>query len=311
MGVLGELWGMSEGMKTGKMLGRIAAVVIGGIALANCASSPSTPNYRGGGYYKVGTPYTINGVRYVPREDTRYDRTGYASWYGEKFHGRRTANGETYNMNDLTAAHPTLPLPTHVRVTNLANGKSLVLRVNDRGPFAKGRIIDVSKQAAKKLGFYNQGTAKVRVQYIGRAPLESYVAAPAKTTTAERKAADAAPTVKVVSSRLEGGAVKTATQATGSIVEAAKVAGVKAAAPYKKPAHDIFVHVASYLNQGEAGVAKAALKSLGPSDVISKLVDGQTYYLLKLGPLRTQSDANAKIRALRTLGYTDARVDLD
>ena len=297
---------MSEGMKTGKMLGRIAVFLISGVVLANCASPSSSPNYRGGGYYKVGSPYTINGVRYVPREDNRYDRTGYASWYGEKFHGRRTANGETYNMNDLTAAHPTLPLPTHVRVTNLANGKSLVLRVNDRGPFAKGRIIDVSKQAAKKLGFYKQGTAKVRVQYISRAPLESYVAAPAETTRAERQAADAAPTVKVASTRLEGGVLETSAQATGSIVEAAKIA----AKPYKKPVGNIFVHVASYLNQGEAGVAKTSLNSLGPSNVVSKLVDGQTYYLLKLGPLRTQSDADAKIRALRALGYTDARVDL-
>ncbi|MFC1659537.1 septal ring lytic transglycosylase RlpA family protein [Pseudomonadota bacterium] len=121
-------------------------------------------NYTG--YYKIGKPYEVLGQKYCPMEDKRYKETGVASWYGEKFYGKKTANGEIYNMHDLTAAHRTLPLPSIVRVTNLNNGKSIKVRVNDRGPFAKDRIIDVSKETAQKLGFIGYGTAKVKVEYL-------------------------------------------------------------------------------------------------------------------------------------------------
>ncbi|MDH5723051.1 MAG: septal ring lytic transglycosylase RlpA family protein [Alphaproteobacteria bacterium] len=118
------------------------------------------------GYYKVGSPYVINGKRYYPSVDYGYNKTGIASWYGPNFHGKSTANGEIFDQNELTAAHKTLPLPSIVRVTNLENGKSIVARVNDRGPYAHGRIIDMSKRSAELLGFKNQGTAKVRVQVL-------------------------------------------------------------------------------------------------------------------------------------------------
>lgn len=126
----------------------------------------------GGGYATVGQPYVVAGRTYVPREDPTYARTGVASWYGADFHGQLTANGERYDMTALTAAHPTLPLPSYVRVTNLQNGASLVVRVNDRGPFVASRIIDVSAQTALLLGFHEAGTASVRVEYVGRAGLE-------------------------------------------------------------------------------------------------------------------------------------------
>ena len=115
---------------------------------------------------QVGKPYVVKGVRYVPREDPDYDVVGLASWYGRPFHGRKTASGQIYDMNALTAAHPTLPLGTRVRVTNLANHRSVALTVNDRGPFAKGRIIDVSRRAADRLGFRRAGTTRVRVEVI-------------------------------------------------------------------------------------------------------------------------------------------------
>ncbi|MCB1782983.1 MAG: septal ring lytic transglycosylase RlpA family protein [Alphaproteobacteria bacterium] len=118
------------------------------------------------GAYKVGSPYKVNGVWYRPVVDYGYDETGIASWYGPGFHGKKTANGETFDENELTAAHKTLPLPTLVRVTNLDNGRSLVVRVNDRGPYAKSRIIDLSKRSAELLGFKGRGTAKVRVQVM-------------------------------------------------------------------------------------------------------------------------------------------------
>src|SRR5580698_2414497 len=144
------------------------------LALAACSSSPSNdagvPPGGGQGIYKVGNPYQIDGVWYYPAEDWNYDETGIASWYGPGFQERYTANGEVYDQNDLTAAHKTLPLPSFVRVTNLDNGRSIVLRVNDRGPFARGRIIDVSRRSAQLLGFYGIGTAKVRVTYVSQAP---------------------------------------------------------------------------------------------------------------------------------------------
>ena len=118
------------------------------------------------GHYKVGNPYTVLGQTYYPKEQPDYEEIGMASWYGSDFHNKKTANGETYNMNDYTAAHRTLPMPCIVKITNLENGKSVKVRVNDRGPFAKNRIIDVSKKVAKKLDFHEKGTTKVKVEYL-------------------------------------------------------------------------------------------------------------------------------------------------
>ncbi|MGF6175058.1 septal ring lytic transglycosylase RlpA family protein [Ensifer sp. 4252] len=126
---------------------------------------------KGGGRYMVGKPYVVKGKRYYPKEDLNYDRKGIASWYGSVFQGSRTANGEVYDQYHISAAHPTLPLPSYVRVTNLENGSSLIVRVNDRGPYRKGRIIDVSSKAADMLDLKHRGTASVRVQYVGRARL--------------------------------------------------------------------------------------------------------------------------------------------
>lgn len=129
------------------------------------------PVPKGGGVYKTGEPYLAGGKWYTPVDDRAYDQVGFASWYGDFFHGRRTANGEIYDMNALTAAHPTLPLPTYAIVTNLQNNRSVVVRVNDRGPYHDNRIIDLSHRAAELLGLYNHGTAPVRVRYFAPAPL--------------------------------------------------------------------------------------------------------------------------------------------
>ena len=130
-----------------------------------------SPVPKGGGRYKLGRPYVVAGKRYVPRHQPAYDQIGIASWYGRDFHGRLTANGEIFDMHALSAAHPTLPLPSFVHVTNLENGRTLIVRVNDRGPFKPGRIIDLSRRAAHQLGMRTQGTARVRVQYVRPAGL--------------------------------------------------------------------------------------------------------------------------------------------
>jgi peptidoglycan lytic transglycosylase len=172
---------------------RSVAAVAACLVLANCASSGKfasrvDPKYgvsssprvvafgepvpKGGGTYRVGKPYTVGGRIYVPEEDPTYREEGMASWYGDDFHGRQTANGEVFDMTSLTAAHPTLPMPCYARVTNLGNGKSLIVRVNDRGPYHGNRLIDVSNRAAELLEFKGNGVARVRVEYVARAPLE-------------------------------------------------------------------------------------------------------------------------------------------
>ncbi|MGA8613057.1 MAG: septal ring lytic transglycosylase RlpA family protein [Xanthobacteraceae bacterium] len=158
------------------------------LLLAHCAGSNFDSRYgvspsprvvdlgepvpKGGGTYRVGSPYVVSGRTYVPSENPHYAAVGLASWYGEDFHGRYTANGEIYDLNAISAAHPTMPIPSYARVTNLNNGRSLVVRVNDRGPFAANRIIDVSVRAARLLDFYDRGTTRVRVEYLGRAPMQ-------------------------------------------------------------------------------------------------------------------------------------------
>jgi peptidoglycan lytic transglycosylase len=171
------------------LLARVLAVAAGSLALANCSGTtskldpkwgvsasarvvePGQPVPKGGGVYRIGKPYQVAGRTYVPEEDPNYKAEGLASWYGDDFHGRYTANGEIFDMNTITAAHPTMPLPSYARVTNMRNHKSIVVRVNDRGPYVGNRVIDLSVKTAKLLEFHGQGVAKVKVEYIGRAPL--------------------------------------------------------------------------------------------------------------------------------------------
>jgi rare lipoprotein A len=177
----GDLMGTGGGHL--RRMARVSAVALGCLALANCTAtkvsqySPKVvadgePVPKGGGAYRVGQPYTINGRTYYPSENRSYRAEGIASWYGPDFHGRLTANGEVFDMHGISAAHPTMPLPSYARVTNLDNGRSIVVRVNDRGPYAQNRIIDLSIGAADALHFYGNGLARVRVEYVGRAPLD-------------------------------------------------------------------------------------------------------------------------------------------
>lgn len=131
---------------------------------------------RSKGSFRLGEPYQISGIWYTPKMEWDYSVEGRASWYGKPFHGRPTANGEIYDQDELTAAHQTLPLPSVVRVTNLENGRSLILRVNDRGPFIKGRILDVSRKAAKLLKFHDQGTTQVRIEVLEKESREAAAA---------------------------------------------------------------------------------------------------------------------------------------
>ncbi|HEV3185142.1 MAG TPA: septal ring lytic transglycosylase RlpA family protein, partial [Xanthobacteraceae bacterium] len=171
----------------------VGAAAICALVLAACSSSPTSfggidPRYgvaasprvvepgqpvpKGGGVYRVGQPYMVAGRMYYPQADPNYRAEGLASWYGEDFHGRLTANGEVYDMHSLSAAHPTLPMPCYARVTNLNNRRSVIVRINDRGPYHANREIDLSGKAAEVLGFRDRGLARVRVEYVGPAALE-------------------------------------------------------------------------------------------------------------------------------------------
>jgi rare lipoprotein A len=186
--------GATERLMVGRFT-RVGAAVSALLALVACSSSDPVrtiassspispppvsvriadegePIRKGQGSYKVGQPYTINGQTHVPATDPKYRAEGIASWYGPDFHGKETANGEIYDMQGISAAHKTMPMPSYARVTNLENGRSIVVRVNDRGPFIDDRIIDLSVGTARALDTYARGLARVRVEYVGRAPLQ-------------------------------------------------------------------------------------------------------------------------------------------
>jgi rare lipoprotein A len=177
---------MGSRITTWQAVARAGALAVSCLALAHCSGPVSTrtasypervveegePVPKGGGSYKLGKPYNLNGRTYVPQASAGYRAEGVASWYGRDFHGRLTANREVYDMNGISAAHPTMPLPSYARVTNLSNGHSIIVRVNNRGPYAHDRIIDLSVGTAKALDFHGKGLARVRVEYVGRAPVE-------------------------------------------------------------------------------------------------------------------------------------------
>jgi rare lipoprotein A len=192
------------------MRARICTMLVA-LTLAACSStrqSDQAPHSAVSlsGVYKLGTPYQINGRWYYPKYDPNYDEVGVASWYGDAFHGRLTANGEIFDKDTISAAHPTLPLPSYVRVTDLDNGRSMVIRVNDRGPFVDDRLIDLSEAAARNLGFRSAGLARVRVAFLdlaearGTPPLPTVspppvevAQAPAKPRTAPERPVAAVP----------------------------------------------------------------------------------------------------------------------
>ena len=213
---------MREAFSLSRRLAQAAAAIAVCLLVANCSSSskltsrvdprygvaasprvvePGQPVPKGGGVYRVGKPYEVAGRFYTPEENSRYRNEGLASWYGDDFHGRLTANGEVFDMTSLTAAHPTLPMPSYARVTNVRNGKSLIVRVNDRGPYHGNRLIDVSNKAAELLEFKGNGVAKVRVEYVAPAPLEGSDDRQLLATLRTGVAAPSPSTVRIASAR--------------------------------------------------------------------------------------------------------------
>jgi rare lipoprotein A len=270
------------------------------------------------GVYKIGEPYQIDNVWYYPKEDPTYEETGIASWYGPAFYGRPTANGETYTGNELTAAHKTLPMPVNVRVTNLENGRSIIVRVNDRGPFARGRIIDLSRRAAEQLDMIRAGVARVRVTYLGRGELGGR---PVETPADIANAAQAAPAGRVDSAQLgavAGAAVAPPVRANPLPVP---VPSAPVAAVSTEPtgqvdqvpvpaATRLYVQVGAFSNIANA---RRLMNSLGGDLQISALQrGGQTLYRVRTGPLTSVEEADAALSRINTqAGGGDARIVVD
>jgi len=288
--------------------------------------------------YKVGKPYQIQGVWYYPKEDFNFDETGIASWYGTKFHGRKTANGEVYDMNALTAAHRTLPMPSYVRVTNLENGRSLVLRVNDRGPFARGRIIDISRRGSQLLGFQKAGTAKVRVQILAdksralavRVKNQTELAKIGSPITIKRL-----PKAKVNSETLAPppGAVNGSPSVEPNLSPSEKKLVANAPAPVVKTrpqrlsrvpepitgevsqqnvgATNIFVQAGAFGKYANANRVKARLSPVGPVKISSVLVNGRDLFRVRVGPLANVAAADRMLDAVTKVGYSSARIIIE
>ena len=277
------------------------------------------------GRYKIGKPYQIKGVWYYPAEDFEYVETGIASWYGPKFHGRKTANGETFDMNEVSAAHRTLPMPSFVRVTNLENGRSLNLRINDRGPFAHGRIIDLSRRASQLLGFQKQGTARVKVSILanesraaaarlkGQAELAE-VGSPItvesmpkpKVSTVSLPTVDAQETVKTPPPVETKPAVeKKATDQWASLPDSSVVTQEPVT-----PSH-IFVQAGAFTQFENANRVRAMLSGLGPVKVSQVLVDDRDFYRVRIGPLQTVEEGDRMLQSVIAAGYPDARIIVD
>ena len=280
------------------------------------------PQSPSGGAYKVGKPYQVAGVWYYPREDPTYDRTGIASWYGDAFHGKRTANGEIYDMNALTAAHKTLPMPSKVRVTNLENGRSLVLRVNDRGPFAPGRIIDVTRRAAQLLGFYNKGTAKVRVTAVSEGPA-TLVAEKPKTPAAQRTALPALPRGEISTGSLApppgldeakaepSGEARIASSGDAPLPSATPEAAPQVERLPVKASTSIFVQAGAFASAENANRLRARLAYIGPSRVSNVVRRGQELFRVRIGPLATVAQADQALQQVIAAGIPDAQIIVD
>ena len=267
------------------------------------------------GVYKVGKPYRVDEVWYYPKVDYSYRKTGIASWYGPRFQGRRTANGEIYDQYKMTAAHPTLPMPSMVRVTNLENGRSVVVRVNDRGPFKNSRIIDLSRKAAELLGFREDGTAKVLVEVME--PESRQLAVIAQIGSAAGNAPQAVPVVPVVARPLnrangaqETGAVESAT------AERVRPAVVEPQADGKVTRHpvrptSIYVQAGAFILRGNAVQLGERLSAYGVPVISQALVGDSLYYRVRLGPVKSVAAADSLLASLLRDGHTKARVVVD
>lgn len=280
---------------------RFLFLVVISIGVSGCASNQRSNtglNAKSAGHYKVGSPYKIKGKKYYPKVDYSYNKKGIASWYGPGFHGKRTANGEVYDQNALTAAHKTLPLPSIVKVTNLENRRSIVVRINDRGPFAPGRIIDMSKRGAELLGFKNKGITKVRVKILEEE--SKYAAALAK----QRKS------TKGLELRYNKGYKGSKQSKIDSTLKQSIKPAIIQETAYKTQSSTVdtskvFVQAAAFSSHEPALKLASSLNNYGGARIYRADTPGQTFYRVRF-PLETRIQAETLHKKLVADGYQNS-----
>jgi len=269
--------------------------------------------------YKVGNPYKVAGVWYYPERDLTYDDTGIGSWYGDEFAGKLTANGEIFDPELVTAAHKTLPMPSVVRVTNLDNGKSLVVRINDRGPFVAGRIIDLSREAARRIGYKDNGLARVRVQLLAEQSLRLEKLAKngefpsvdgARSTAMPEVEAVAKPTVNLTAKSNTGRSAYSSTngQSALDLLSQSRVGEVMTVSPVIT---QIWVQVGAFHSESSAASVLAQVQTLGNGEISSLSKAGQTLHRVRLGPVQSVSEADKLLDGVMNIGFSGARIIVD
>lgn len=309
---------------------RTAALAALTLVLAACGTTGDEHEaYRptgAGGRYKVGAPYEVKGVWYYPQEDSQYDETGIASWYGAQFAGRKTANGEIFDPGLLTAAHKTLPMPVNVRVTNLENGKSIVARVNDRGPFKPGRIIDLSERGAELLDFKSKGVTRVRVQFLGVAELADggqrvkgkgeYASLGANSSgartapTGDVESAELAPPPGSVAAAPAPAVAAMPGPVVASTVPSEEPDGTVRQMPVNSRGL-IYVQAGAFLARENADRLLRRLRSIAEFKISSKATDGKVYYRVRSGPIASVEEADTILDEVLSDGQKGAQLVIE
>jgi len=283
----------------------IAVAFSAPLALAACSTMnlPDAPKTIGAPieakpHYKIGAPYKIDGQWYTPKVDERYEEVGVASWYGDDFHGKLTANGEVFNKRRLSAAHKTLPLPTLAEVENLENGRRVIVRINDRGPFVDDRVIDLSHGAADELGFTARGLARVRVRYVGETDVTGIAALPgekAPIRTAARPATR--PTMAAASAT-----------ATPDRLGALIARETRQPAAVIAPAEDFWVELAAVEDLTALESMNLDIPDVGPFLVQSGHSAGRLMQFVRIGPFIDEAVAVASLSRVRAAGFGGAKI---
>ncbi|PKU23211.1 septal ring lytic transglycosylase RlpA family protein [Telmatospirillum siberiense] len=313
-------------MKRGGFPPARVLLLVAGCVLMSACSETKLATYavkeaqtgQDGGGYKIGKPYQIQGVWYYPAEDYNYQETGVASWYGPDFHGKYTANGEIFDQNQVTAAHRTLPLPSFVRVTNLDNGRSLVVRVNDRGPFAHSRILDLSRRAAQLLGMEQQGTARVKVEIM--ADESRALAMRLKSKTDEPQVAAApretvqAETLPPPGSREQAKPIVNSAppppRQTVAEPDAQQLANQPVRTVAVKPTQ-MYIQAGAFQRYDNANRLSAALSGMGQTKITQVVTKGGTMFRVRMGPLPSLDAADALLEKVIASGYPEAKLVVD
>lgn len=273
------------------------------------------------GQFKVGNPYQIEDQWYHPNEDYEFSQTGIASWYGSEFAGRKTANGEIFDPNELTAAHKTLQMPSLVRVTNLENGRSLVVRVNDRGPFTKSRVIDVSRRSAELLGFKSRGTAKVRLDVMTRESMELAKAAKQGVDTRGTEVSMNESPARRRSDLMHEAAATTErpplyldrppmTYVPGHVEQGRFMPDPVVNHVPTGPTR-IYIQAGSFGNEGNASHLAEKLSRFSATSVKTVTVNGNAFHRVRLGPISDVAKADALLQELDRNGYHDTQIVVD